>query len=336
MNSAGRVRPGALSLVAGRSPGGSPPRGSSRGASGGCPGPAPAGDLARPGALPLAGCPVERDQDQPTGRRAVDQLREGLREGVPVQRRPGTLLALGRCRWPVQVTTAAKPTPGPRTSHGGIVTGRAYPDHEQRRPGSPWGSVARCWLVTRWKPSPWIFARGFGRGSRSSADRGPCSPWGSAAGRWPGVPWSGARINRPGSGRVSSAARAFGRVSGPTPAGFALDRCRWPGVPWSGARINRAGSGRLTSAARVFGRVSGPAPAGFALGLCSAGRSPGGSPLRGAVPGSTGRAPGGCPAPRGPSGGCQVQRRPGSPSIAAAGRVSRGAVRGSTGRAPAG
>jgi len=132
---------------------------------------------------PLAGCPVERDQDQPTGRRAVDQRREGLREGVPVQRRPGTLLALGRCRWPVQVTTAAKPTPGPRTSRGGIVTGRAYPDHEQRRPGSPWGSVARCWPVTRWKPSPWIFARGFGRVSRSSADRGPCSPWGSAAGR---------------------------------------------------------------------------------------------------------------------------------------------------------
>ena len=41
------------------------------------------------------------DQDQPTGRRAVDQRREGLREGIPIQRRPGTLLALGLWRWPL-------------------------------------------------------------------------------------------------------------------------------------------------------------------------------------------------------------------------------------------
>ena len=74
------------------------------------------------------------DQDQPTGRRAVDQRREGLREGIPIQRRPGTLLALGLWRWPVQVKTAAKPNPGPRTSRGGLRLREGI--QVQRWPGS--------------------------------------------------------------------------------------------------------------------------------------------------------------------------------------------------------
>jgi len=59
----------------------------------------------------------------------------------------------------------------------------------------------------------------------------PAVPGGCALGRscsrCPGVPWSGIRTNRPGSGRLSNAARvsgrvsrsrAFGRVPGPAPA----------------------------------------------------------------------------------------------------------------------
>ena len=83
-------------------------------------GPAPAGFALDRCRWPLAGCPVERCEDQSGGLREVDQRREGLREGVQVQRRPGTLLALGLCRGPVQVKTAAKPKPGPRTSRRGL------------------------------------------------------------------------------------------------------------------------------------------------------------------------------------------------------------------------
>jgi len=179
----------------------------------------------RPGALlrwpvtRVEALPVERCQDQPAGLREGVQRREDLREGVPIQRRPGAPrgspggrpspapagFALGRCSagrspggsplrgagsgstgrlglWPVQVKTAAKPTPGPRTSRGGL----GLREVDQRREGLREGVQVQ---------------------------RRQGSPWGSAAGHWPGVPWSGARINRPGSGRVSSAARTFGRVS---------------------------------------------------------------------------------------------------------------------------
>ena len=138
---------------------------------------------------------MERYQDQPAGLREVDRLREGIQ----VQRQPGTLLALGLCRWPVQVKTAAKPNPGLEPAAAGSGSGR-YPgpapagfalgwmrvSHAkrprvskiQRRPGTLL-ALGRCrWPFTRWKPSP----------------------------------WSGARINRPGSGRLTSAAQAFGKV----------------------------------------------------------------------------------------------------------------------------
>ena len=184
--------------AAGRSPGGSPPRGAVSGTTGRAPG----------------GCPVPRG---PSG-------------GCQVQRRPGTLLALGRCRWPVQMKTAAKPTPGPRTSRGGL----GLREVDQRREGLREGVQVQ---------------------------RRQGSPWGSAAGHWPGVPWSGARINRPGAAQLTSAARASGRVSGPAPAG---DLARPGALPLAGPDEDgrQADTGTSNQPRRAWAPGGCPAPRG--------------------------------------------------------------------------
>ena len=145
---------------------------------------------------------VERCQDQPAGLRLREgvrlpapgsRLREDLREGVQVQRRP------------------SRPGPLPRLAR--------TPGGEQARPPNQ----PRTGRAPRGCPAPGS-ARTFARVS------GAVSPWASVRSRWKPSPWSGARINRPGSG--SAAVSPWGSAaagSAPVPRcprTFTVPRCQ--------------------------------------------------------------------------------------------------------------
>ena len=153
---------------------------------------------------------VERDQDQPGG------LRLRLREGVPVQGRPGSSSGSGRARgepspWSrirINRPGSARLTGSARTV-GRVSRSRAF----ARVSGpAPAGFVLGLWPVqgeafTVERDQPGGLRLWLREGVPVQGLRGPCSPWGSGRSRGKPSPWSGTRINRAGSGSGSGSGR---------------------------------------------------------------------------------------------------------------------------------